>query len=255
MKTRFILMTMIALILSAFVGAAMASTTGIHPLIITGAVFTVSQFTLPAGCMAIRFANPAMKERFATSPQQKLLETTGKFGQHNIKKQQGTTRILYDTLPITPTTSELKFFVGSQNRVFPFSNTGSFGNKLEVGEALVISHIYLSNVNIYTGETTLVTISDLQDVDYMGELNIIQGNSQVMKPIPIMSFKEQYNKDSNHALGVVFTFNTLLTLMPLIEYEFDIQMYPGHVAPKSGIDYIRLTIEGVGSIMSPRDNF
>ena len=75
------------------------------------------------------------------TPQQKTIGVNDKFGNTGIRKQQGTTRIIYDTLPLDGT-RVFEFFKNSQSRPFPYSNTGSDGNKLGVGNTLVIERSY-----------------------------------------------------------------------------------------------------------------
>ena len=76
------------------------------------------------------------------TPQQKLVAVNNKFGNSSIKDQQGTTRLIYDTLPLSGTSAKtLRFFEDSASRQFPFSNTGSDGNKLGVGNTMGSSQL------------------------------------------------------------------------------------------------------------------
>jgi len=69
------------------------------------------------------------------TPQDKIVSVNNKFGNTNIKGQQGTTRVLFDSLPLDGST-ELRFFENSSSRQYPFTNIGAEGNRLNVGENL-----------------------------------------------------------------------------------------------------------------------
>ena len=62
------------------------------------------------------------------TPQNKIVGVNNKFGNTNIKNQQGTTRVLFDTLPLDGST-ELRFFENAASRQYPFTNIGSEGNR------------------------------------------------------------------------------------------------------------------------------
>ena len=124
------------------------------------------------------------------TPQQKTIGVNDKFGNTGIRKQQGTTRIIYDTLPLNGNLV-FEFFKNSQNRPFPFSNTGSDGNKLGVGNTLVIERSYLTVVDI-SGET-VKSIAAVTDPNInAAELDVQIANSTVIKQIPLISFLPEY---------------------------------------------------------------
>ena len=75
------------------------------------------------------------------TPQQKAVAVNNRFGNTNIKGQQGTTRVIYDSLPLDGAT-ELRFFENASSRQYPFTNITSEGNRLTVGETFVIQKIY-----------------------------------------------------------------------------------------------------------------
>ena len=66
------------------------------------------------------------------TPQRKIIGVNKNYGNSGIKRQQGSTVILYDTLDIT-IDSTYRFFEGANNRDFPLTNVGASGNKLPVG--------------------------------------------------------------------------------------------------------------------------
>lgn len=188
------------------------------------------------------------------TPQQKLIATADKFGNKGIKDQQGTTRIIYDTLPLDGRT-EFRFFEESNNRNFPRTNMGAFGNKMGVGETMAIERIYFSvmtfqappNQNVLNAISTLsVAFPNI----LAGELNIISANSTTLKQLAVLSTEPSYNKSAMHSNAYNFEFDTDLTLQPLLEFIF--QLRSGVYTPIANTE-LRITLEGVGSIISPRN--
>lgn len=117
-----------------------------------------------------------------TTPQQKLVAVNNKFGNTGIKNQQGTSRIIYDSLT-TGTNTTFRFFEDSASRRFPFTNTGSDGNKLGVGDTMVISSVtfyyfdVINATNIIEGFTPI--FQDLNLLISMFDFEI--ANNKVIK--------------------------------------------------------------------------
>jgi len=186
--------------------------------------------------------------------QDKIISVNDALGNDAIKMQQGTTRILYDTLPLD-TRTVFEFFKNSQQRPFPLSNTGSFGNKLEVGETLCVLNYYLSHIIYANGIVTdFETIEAFPNL-IAGQLSLEVGNNVIMKPIPASSSISGFNRDAQfNDLGfqrghVNFNFRTRLIIPPMLEYIFKYEI-PNAVAASG--EYLRLTVEGVGSIINVR---
>jgi hypothetical protein len=193
-----------------------------------------------------------MKETIMSrfTPQQKAIGVNDKFGNTGIKKQQGTTRVIYDTLPLDGT-RVFEFFKNSQNRPFPYSNTGSDGNKLGVGNTLIIERTYLTLVKA-TGDNVAV-IDVVTDANIIaGELSVQIANSTVVKQIPIVSFLPQFNKSAMHTEYNNFEYDTQLVIPPLLEFVFNLKT--GAYTPDEGL-FLRLTVEGTGAIIAPRTTF
>jgi hypothetical protein len=139
------------------------------------------------------------------TPQRKAIGINDKFGNNGIKKQQGSTVIKYDTLPLDGST-ELRFFQGSANRPFPLSNTGSDGNKLGVGNSMVVERAYLSVVT-YSADTgdfasiAAVTLTTVPAQVLLSEFGFSIANTEVIKTVPILSWLPQFNKVSENQLN------------------------------------------------------
>lgn len=191
------------------------------------------------------------------TPQRKIIGTNDKFGNSGIKNQQGSTVILYDTLPLDGRT-EFRFFEGSGQRNFPLSNTGSQGNQLGVGSSMTVERAYLALVykdadgvindvvSVETGASPTAII--------LGEFGFQVANSDVIKKVPILSWLPQFNKNAENQLNTSFDFDTQVVVPPLLEYVATIRV-PQYVLPV-GVDIsLRLTIEGAGAIIAPRATF
>jgi len=185
--------------------------------------------------------------------QQKNMAVNNRFGNTGIKNQQGSTVVLYDTLPLDGTT-EFRFFQGSAQRNFPLSNTGSDGNKLGVGQSLVVERCYLSLV--HTDEDGIKTILPFAITVLGGillaELTLTVANTEVIKKIPVLSFLPEFNKIAENNLNSNFEFDTMVVIPPLLEFVASLRTDTYIADP---LLELRLTIEGSGSIVAPRNTF
>lgn len=193
--------------------------------------------------------------------QAKILETSRKFGNPGIKKQQGSTIIKYDYLPLTEglnAEQTFKFFLNAQTRQFPFTNL--IQGKLQVGETMAIERMYfiilqqLDATDEITDQTTLDTFG-LPAV-YSGEFQIQVENNIVVKPTPLASIKSPFNRYAYFADYNVFHFDTDIVLQPLLNFEVDVRT-PIMTVPTSATltFFIGCVLEGAGSILAPRATF
>lgn len=196
-----------------------------------------------------------MRERIfsGVTPQAKNINVNDKFGNQGIKKQQGTSVLKYDTLPLDGRTT-FNFFEGAAARNFPLSNCGSDGNKLGVGNTLVIERLYLTLVN-YNEDGILEQVGPIisfpNGTIEMGELNFAIANSTVLKNFPLLSTDPRFNYSSDNEKNWVYDLDTNIVIPPLLEYIAQVR-----VPAYKGNDYLlRLTIEGSGSIIAPRTTF
>jgi len=189
------------------------------------------------------------------TPQNKIRQVVDKgFGMPSIMKQQGTTRVVYDTLELTPTTNYLYFFKDCNTRKFPFTNLGSFGNKLEAGETLSV--LYASINILRVPQETPRSVMEIVPATFpdiiIGELSLNIANTTVLKPIRLQSFVSAWNKTIKSTTVNVFTFDTILVIPPMLEFTAIVQLDGYSHTPVDTVDYLQLTIEGVGSIIAPK---
>ena len=198
-----------------------------------------------------------MKEmiRGMVSPQAKNIAVNDRFGNSGIKKQQGSTVIKYDTLPLDGRT-EFRFFEESNQRNFPLSNTGADGNKLGVGNSMVVERAYLT-VGTYNASTNRWLTLDATDIGtnvalLTAEFGFTIANSQVIKNVPILSWIADFNKQAENNLNSNYEFDTQIIIPPLLEFVATLRTQ-GYTAVSE--TYVRLTIEGSGAIIAPKTTF
>ena len=199
-----------------------------------------------------------MRERImgTVTPQMKNIAVNDKFGNSGIKKMQGSTVIRYDSLELTGQT-QLRFFEESNNRNFPLSNTGADGNKLGVGNSMVVERIYLTvgtfnpTTNSWTdfNETNITTPIQL----LAAEFGFSIANSEVIKNVPVLSWIAAFNKSAENALNSNYEFDTQIIIPPLLEFVATLRLQ-NYTAPTERT-WVRLTIEGSGAIIAPKTTF
>lgn len=184
------------------------------------------------------------------TPQQKLVGVNNKFGNTGIKDQQGTSRIIYDSLPIVTGQTTYRFFEDSASRSFPFTNTGSDGNKLGVGDTMVISQVLFYVVN---GAEFDATVSgNFAGISPLSMFNFEIANNQVIKKVTLTESLAQYNENtSTDATPVVL--ETQIVLPPLLPYVCELRL-PIGLTTSEGVR-IFCQIIGTGGIIAPRTTF
>lgn len=191
----------------------------------------------------------------ALTPQQKMVSVNNRFGNTNIAQQQGTTRVLFDSLEINGST-ELRFFENVSSRNYPFTNIGSEGNRLTVGDTFVVQKIYFA-VGIQDEDTGILT--DVNPFITLGWLPFMKGefsfqiaNSQVIKQLPTEIFYADLNPTNINNRDSAFTTFTDIVIPPLLEYVLTYR-----VAPYQALPGYRLFcfLEGSAGIISPQTTF
>ena len=133
------------------------------------------------------------------TPQEKIVAVNKKFGNTGIQSQQGTSRIIYDALPVTNNgQTTFRFFEDSSSRAFPFTNTGSDGNKLGVGDTMVLGSILFYAVQratatgIFDAQQNLTNSISTQ----LSYFNFEIANNQVIKKVTLTEAAVNYNNST-----------------------------------------------------------
>jgi len=189
------------------------------------------------------------------TPQQKAVAINNKFGNTGIKDQQGTTRLIYDTLPLGAAGAKtLRFFEDSAGRQFPFSNTGADGNKLGVGNTLVVESIsfYLlvwDTVNLRFDAITLLTATPALS---QAQINFEIANNRVIKNLSLTELSAAFDKNIGATNDSTLELSTQVVIPPLLNFVCQVQI--PYFTPAAN-SYLRCVINGTGGIIAPRTTF
>jgi hypothetical protein len=196
------------------------------------------------------------------TPQEKIVAVNQKFGNTGIKSQQGTSRIIYDSLPVTNNgQTTFRFYEDSSSRTFPFTNTGSDGNKLGVGDTMVLGSVLFYAVKratatgYFTDQSNLNFNSDLGLVLFNFEI----ANNQVVKRVSLSETSAFYNNSTANA-ATNLNLETEIVIPPLLPYVLELRtpvdLYTLLGAPGAGKEwFVFAQIIGVGGIIAPRTTF
>lgn len=186
------------------------------------------------------------------TPQQKATLVNSIMGNPSIANQQGTSRVMYDTLPMDGR-QEFRFFENVSNRTFPDTNMNQ--NKLQVGETFSLNRIYFSLVT-KTAEGVFVSIATFQTVTQLqgGQFSVYFDTMQVVKPIPMSSLLSEFNHNAINQSSEFFLFDSLLTLPTDIQFRCELDT-PVYTPADPVLLYLRCTWEGFGTILSPKNQF
>jgi hypothetical protein len=193
----------------------------------------------------VRSAMPGM-----ITPQGKNAAVSKRLGNTGILEQQGTSVKIYDSLPLDGRTV-FNFFDGVNARNYPLTNLNT--NQLGVGETMVMERMYLVFFSIEGGVVSgYSNINAFPNWIATAELNFVQNNSRIVKNLPLSSMASEFNFDSGHNDDVVMMMDTDLVLQPLLEFVAAIRVNDQAAVANT---YVKLVIEGGGSIPSTKNNF
>jgi hypothetical protein len=174
-----------------------------------------------------------------------------------VKSQQGTSRIIYDTILITPGKRNFRFYEDSASRTFPLTNTGSEGNKLGVGDTMVIAQVlftfWIKNTitGLWQKFNNLVDLNSVQTAYF----NVEIANNQVVKKLTLTEAIQQFNKDTG-AINNTIDLETSIVIPPLLPFVVELQLPTEIQVAEPGTEhYLECQIIGVGGIIAPRTTF
>jgi len=199
-----------------------------------------------------------MREIYSSglTPQQKMVGINNKFGNTDIKNQQGTSRIIYDSLP-SGTNTSFRFFEDSASRNFPFTNTGSDGNKLGVGDTMVIESVQFIVFDVVTATGIVEPVGSLMQfgTTSLGLFDFEIANNKVIKKLTLTEMRPEYNKSTSTNYSDL-ELETQIVIPPLLPYLLELRLPASIVAPAAGrVRYIQAQIIGTGGIIAPRTTF
>jgi hypothetical protein len=191
--------------------------------------------------------------------QSKIVDVNDRLGNSFLKRMQGTTKMIYDSLKIDGS-KEYVFFRDTNSRTFPFTNVKS--DSLPVSESLAIQRISLVIITVEDATGVISAFTPIGAATgtelplLFSELSVSVGNEVVMKPITVQHFAPEFNKNACNQDSNVFEMNTDLIIPPQLDFDFTVRA-PVHTstAPQSSSDYLRIVIEGVGAQFNAKANF
>jgi hypothetical protein len=191
-----------------------------------------------------------------TTPQDKIVSVNNRFGNTNIKNQQGTTRVIFDSLLLDGST-ELRFFENAGSRQYPFTNIGSEGNRLNVGETFVVQKVYFGLMEVDEDTGAFGTFEPLfptgAETWSYGEWSFLIANSQVIKQLPFFTcFYPGTANTSVNTVDEAYSTFTDIVIPPLLEYVLTYRI-PTYT-PKTGYRLVCF-IEGTAGILAPQTTF
>jgi len=191
------------------------------------------------------------------TPQQKLVAVNNKLGNSGIQSQQGTSRIIYDTILVDSPRQNFRFYEDSASRTFPLTNTGSEGNKLGVGDTMVIAQVLFTVYEkIAGGDWSSAVNLTAFDINFnLAYFNVEIANNQVIKKVSLTESSSAFNKDTTAKNNTV-DLETSIVIPPLLPFVVELQL-PNSigVAPVGFERYVECQIIGVGGIIAPRTTF
>jgi hypothetical protein len=203
----------------------------------------------------------------------------------NLGKQQGTTRTIYDTIPLTGSPNQFNFFENLANKGFPWTNLNR--NSFTDAEAMNIQRAYLTFITtnndtdyqllaadtmatsgvFQRGATAATPTTQSQYSKFsLAQASIFVSGQQILKNFTFLSADPRFNYSNQGltslaevttgstvaAYGLeVYNFASPAVIPPNREFIVSLQVPPYTDPSTTGVNvYLRLTLEGFGAIPS-----
>jgi len=221
--------------------------------------------------MKINVKRPGLPPGFGMkpTPQQKIIRVNDQAGNRGIQNQQGSTRILFDTIKLNPVAPqrEFQFFkTPNQNGTVWGTNVDATNGLLGPGEAMALEYMSFC---VITVETATGEIGDIQPVAslaavntfefgfYTGTFEIDISNNKVMKPTALQNFLSDFNPSviGPGLFKEVMELRTDLVVMPALPVIITVRVPVWSLTVAPGYEYyLRCTITGAGSLLNLKLN-
>jgi hypothetical protein len=204
-------------------------------------------------------------------------EQVNKFLQANrvlgaqMDQQQGTTRIIYDTLPNSGTNvgTSLDYFSQVSGKSSLLINgqpaTNLTDNRFEPGEGMVVKEIAFFNmyVNVSPGTPSFLDSS----VFGLSLLNFYIGNNRVLKDLPLLvgQTTTAFNNintvttatgNTNNRRYLVVRLSTNIVIPPQVQFYANLRLpFAGSDVDGAGLGPLRMYVKGYGKLFNPRNNY
>lgn len=215
-----------------------------------------------------------------TGANRKIVRVGKEMGMPNIAQQQGTTRIIYDCLPLSSgaNSQTLRFFENVNNRKFPFTNINQ--NKLNKGETLSLEFFSLQILTVQAGTQRVLNVLPIDNIAagtnalYRSDMSILIAEDTVVKKLPLQSMYAPFNKDAKFYGQILvnpgvpaleanigmphdcFHFVNPIVIPQDLEFVMPLQIPAFTFIPGPDTDtYLMLTMEGLGTLFSPKTTY
>jgi len=210
-------------------------------------------------------------------------------GNRGMSKQQGTTRVIYDTIPLTGSPNQFNFFENLANKGFPWTNLNR--NSFTDAEAMNVQRAYLTFIEVNNNTDYQILAADTVQVygvfqrgntvatpttkNQYSKFSLAQGSifisgQQILKNFSFLSSDPRFNYSNQGltslsqvttgstmaAIGLeTYNFASAAVIPPNREFIVSVQV-PPYTDPSvttAGSEnnvYLRLTLEGFGAIPS-----
>lgn len=205
-------------------------------------------------------------------------EQVNKFLQANrvlgaqMDQMQGTTRVIYDTRPVsTGTNVTVDFFSGVSGRSSTLIDnqlvTNINDNRFEPGEGMVIKEFGFYNTDTSIADSTTPVSANTGVPIQLALLNFYIGNNRVIKDLPLLSggtitgFNNinTVSTDTPNQINVRYTSFRLFTnivIPPQIQFYATLLLpFGGGSGAGAGLANLRMYVKGYGKLFNPRNNY
>jgi len=207
---------------------------------------------------------------------QKIVSVNDAMGVKGIGKQQGTTRIIYDSVKLNTSANSttVTLFKDCKTRQYPYTNLSE--NKLQVGESIAMQRFSIFILEVAAGTNNPLGTLPLAYFPafsrlYRSDMNFNIAQNQVIKQLPLHSMYAPFNHKSKfygesqfqpaggdlNSFQIpqdVYEFDNPIIIPPQIEFYSEI-IIPAVTVPAGFDFYLMMNIEGLGSLFSPKSNY
>lgn len=185
----------------------------------------------------------------------KMVDVNRMTGSNMMSQNQGTTRNIYDTLPIDGRTV-FRFFENAGARQFPRTNLTE--GRLPVAQSLAVQEIYLA---VVTFDAMTDALTDITSVPVAGagfepisggEFSLYFEQSEVITRFAASSLMPDFNGAGLNQLSCIYRFRTNLIIPELINFRLELRTSTLALVANTEL---RVVLQGHGAVMSPRGTF
>jgi hypothetical protein len=193
---------------------------------------------------------------------QRIMDVGRNNGERNLGQQQASIITLYDSFDLNTAGTNLSFFQNAGSRNFPFTNVQQ--NRFSKDRTMTIARVYMSVVTVAANQITRIVPLDASAFPQFqaAELNILIGGQQVLDRFAMLSSMGPFNFSSQFGTrsispaagnaevlysNSVYQFQATPVILSDLEYVAQVTL-PAYTPPAAGTTFLRLTLEGFGTL-------